>query len=156
MPAPYKNAVGDPGLTRRRLLVVPVTVVRYFARPDTSGFFAGPPNFLMRQVNFGKPSPVGTVDDFQISYLMGNNPPAERPNPPPPVPAGVLLEASFVISGIRITVTGRSLAQNLVGARRGTSGSFIRRTFSSNVHPRNISAGLAERTLWNPAGPAYQ
>ena len=145
-------------------LVSPISVVRYYAEPDASMVESGPPpNRLMREVNFtAQASPVAYLENFQVRYLFGVTAlvPAgiEDDLPPVPlVPANPLTEANAV-SGVRITVAARSLSQNLQGSTTDADlpGNFIRKTFSSNVNPRNISAGLAMRTAGGPDGPLYQ
>jgi len=78
---------------------------------------------------------------------VGNQPPVEQDDPPHPHPTdGIAVTAADIISGVRVTVVARSTTQNLAGSTKGDSGDYVRRAFSSNISPRNISAGLAERT----------
>jgi prepilin-type N-terminal cleavage/methylation domain-containing protein len=134
-------------------LVTPVTVVRYFTQPDpTMGPGTGPPpNALMRTVNFGVPSPVAYLEDFQIVYLVGGTLPAnEQDNPPDPQPnVTVGIDGTTIVNGVRIQVSARSLSENLEGSTTG-NGNFIRKSFSSSVNPRNITAGLAARAFGGP------
>ena len=101
---------------------------------------------LRRQVDFGQINPVGMLDDFQVAYLVGTQPQVEQVNPPPPQPTrGIQILPVDIISGIRITVAARSTQENLAGSSQGASGDYIRKTFSSNISPRNVIAGCAER-----------
>jgi hypothetical protein len=43
-------------------------------------------------------------------------------------------------------VAARSASKNLEGASTLDEGAYIRKAFSSNISPRNIINGLAERT----------
>ena len=98
--------------------------------------------------------PVGMIDDFQVSYMVGTNPPVggappqyESADPPyPQLDADIVIEAKDIISGVRVMVTARSASENLEGAETGDSGDYIRRSFSSNISPRNIIGGLAARS----------
>lgn len=133
-------------------LIARVSVVRYFIQPDLSLGLAVPPKALMRQADFGPPMPVSYLEDFQISYRVGNAPAVEEQDPPPPQPdAGAALTASSIVSGVNIQVSGRSLSENLMGsiaadAARGQAGNLVRKTFSSTTNPRNIGAGLWARS----------
>ncbi len=101
---------------------------------------------LRRQVDFGQINPVGMLDDFQVAYLVGTQPQVEQINPLPPQPTrGILITPVDIISGIRVTVAARSTQENLAGSSQGASGDYIRKTFSSNISPRNVLAGCAER-----------
>ncbi len=101
---------------------------------------------LRRQVDFGQINPVGMLDDFQVAYLVGTQPQIEQLSPPPPQPTrGILITPADIISGIRVTVAARSTQENLAGSSQGASGDYIRKTFSSNISPRNVLAGCAER-----------
>jgi type II secretory pathway pseudopilin PulG len=118
-----------------------VSVVRYQTEMD------GTDLILMRQVDFGQRNPVGLVDDFQVVYLVGTQPQMEQIDPPHPQPAvGVPLTPADIVSGVRVTVAARSASENLEGASPGASGNYIRKSFSSNISPRNVLNGLAERT----------
>ena len=131
----------DAGFPWANVKISRVSVVRYFTQLQESDLI------LMRQVDFGTPMPVGLVDDFQVAYLVGNSPPVEQDDPPHPHPTdGIAVTAADIISGVRITVVARSAIQNLMGSTEGDSGNYLRKSFSSNISPRNISAGLAERT----------
>jgi hypothetical protein len=152
VPAAYQSRTGALPLPFSPTLVTPVTVVRYFTQPDATMTITGPPvNALMRQVNFGDPNPVAYLEDFQVVYLVGGTTAADEldeltfvPQPDP----GVIIQAGDVVNGISITVAARSLSENLEGATQGATaadGNFIRKSFSSNVNPRNIIAGLAAR-----------
>ena len=145
--------------------VTPVTVVRYYGVPDPTMVDSGPaPNRLMREVNFDNPqaSPVAYLENFQVRYIFGVT--AATPDgteddlPPVPLATADPLTADDVVNGVQITVDARSLSQNLQGSTTDAAlpGNFIRKTFSSNVNPRNISSGLAFRTAGDPTGPLYQ
>lgn len=140
--------------------IVRVNVVRYFTQlppPDEAATFAVPPRVLMRQVDFGTAMPVGYLEDFQIAYMVGNINPAEQMNPPEPQPVmGNYIQDADMVSSVRITVTARSTLENLQGSSDGgAQGNFIRKTFSSSVNPRNISAGLADRSMQAGNPPVY-
>ena len=122
--------------------VTPVSVVRYDTLLD------GQDLILRRQVDFQSSIPVGMVDDFQVAYLVGTRPQIEQNDPPHPhpVPTAGTIGGANIISGVRITVAARSEQENLEGSTQGASGNYIRKTFSSNVCPRNILGGLQERT----------
>ena len=141
------------------VLVTPVTVVRYFTQPDATMTPSGTPvNALMRQVNFGQPSPVAYLEDFQVVYLVGGTTAAdELDDPPDPQPdPGLIIQAADVINGVSITVAARSLSEDQQGATEGVAGNFIRKSFSSNVNPRNIIAGLAERCFQETGQQCWQ
>jgi prepilin-type N-terminal cleavage/methylation domain-containing protein len=128
-----------------------VSVVRYFTQPDALGSYNGPPpEVLMRDLDFrNNPQAVGYLEDFQIRYVIGVTAPVEQDNPPNPavdIP-GTVLTAENMLASVRISITGRSVSENLEGASQGASGDLIRRTFSTNVNPRNVSAGIDIRTL---------
>jgi len=59
-----------------------------------------------------------------------------------------------MLSGVRITVTARSISAGLEGASEGadagSADDFIRKTFSTNVNPRNLSAALEVRAMAAP------
>jgi hypothetical protein len=53
---------------------------------------------------------------------------------------------------VRISITARSVTAGFMGADDGTlvgdrSDDFIRKTFSTNVNPRNMTAGIEYRTI---------
>jgi len=151
VPAAYQSRTGALPVPFSPIWVTPVTVVRYFTQPDDTMTVSGPPvNALMRQVNFGQANPVAYLEDFQVVYLVGGTTEADELDEPPlpqPVP-GVIIQAADVINGVSITVAARSLSENLQGATEGATaadGNFIRKSFSSNVNPRNIISGLAVR-----------
>ena len=164
VPAEYQSRGGAaPPVTFQPAFVTPISVVRYYAEPDASMVESGPPpNRLMREVNFAaQASPVAYLEDFQVVYLVGGtavaNEQGDPPDPQPTVTANLV--AADIVNGVTITVFARSLSQNLQGATEGLTpadGNFIRKTFSSNVNPRNISSGLAFRTAGDPLGPSYQ
>jgi prepilin-type N-terminal cleavage/methylation domain-containing protein len=122
-------------------LIARVSVVRYFAEAQQEDLI------LMRQVDFGNVMPVGMIDDFQVSYMVGTQPPVEQPNPlHPQLDLVIPITAADIISGVQVTVTARSASENLEGAETGDSGDYIRKSFSTNISTRNILNGLAERT----------
>lgn len=135
--------------------VTRVSVVRYFTQTDNPGLYGGqPPEVLMRWVDFGingqQPQPVGYLDDFQIAYVIGVTAPVEQDTPPDPVTdlgVGTPLTAENMLSSVRVTVTARSVSENMEGASQGASGDLIRKTFSTNVNPRNISSGVEARVM---------
>lgn len=138
----------------QRPKVTRVSVVRYFTTPDDPAEYSGPPpEVLMRDVDFGgNPQAVGYLEDFEISYIIGITAPVEQDNPPNPAVdlAGVPLTAENMLSGVRVTVTARSVTAGMEGASEGAAGrsdDFIRKTFSTNVNPRNVSAGLDIRVM---------
>ena len=131
-----------------------VSVVRYFTVLDDPADYIGPPpQVLMRVVDFdGNPQPVGYLEDFQIAYTIGVAAPVDQDNPPAPAVdlAGVALTAENMLAGVRISVTARSVTAGMEGASEGGAGredDFIRKTFSTNVNPRNISAGISVRVM---------
>jgi type II secretory pathway pseudopilin PulG len=135
-----------------------VSVVRYFTQLDNAALYNGPPpQVLMRQeplkIPAQPPQAVGYLEDFQIAYVIGYTAPVEQDDPPDAVVdmPTVRLTADNMISSVRITVTARSVSAGLEGASAGTSAGqeddFIRKTFSTNVNPRNLSAGLDMRAL---------
>lgn len=122
-------------------LISRVSVIRYTTVVD------GIDIILRRQVDFGLPMPVSMIDDFQVVYLVGTQSPIEQVDPPHPQPVtGFAITAANMISGVRITVAARSASENLEGASTLDEGAYIRKAFSSNISPRNIINGLAERT----------
>lgn len=150
----------DPTL-RQVPRITRVTIVRYRTVTDVAGNYTGPPpELLMRSVRDTPPdepeSPVAYLEDFQIAYVIGSAAPFEQDDPPNPVldiAAGTPLTADNMLSSVRITVTARSITANMEGASEGGAGAqdnFIRRTFSTNVNPRNLSAGLEWRALNSP------
>jgi len=138
-----------PRLTR-------VSVVRYSTVPDALGTYSGPPpQILMRDMDFrGNPQAVGYLEDFQIRYVIGVTVPAEQDNPPDPVTdmPNTVLTAENMLASVRVSITARSVTAGLEGASDGAmvgdrQDDFIRKTFSTNVNPRNVSAGIDIRTL---------
>jgi len=133
-----------------------VSVVRYSTVPDAPGLYNGPPpEILMRDTDFRNlPQAVGYLENFQIRYVIGVTAPVEQDNPQDPVndlPATVL-GAENMLASVRISITARSVTAGLEGASEGAmvgdrQDDFIRRTFSTNVNPRNVSAGIDIRTL---------
>jgi hypothetical protein len=122
----------------------------------------GPPvNALMRRVNFGVANPVAYLEDFQVVYLVGGTTVADEldnPVDPQPDPA-VIIQPVDVINGVSVTVAARSLSENLQGATEGATaadGNFIRKSFSSNVNPRNILSGLAARCYQETGQQCWQ
>ena len=143
--------------------VTPVEVVRYFARAEANagpppaptfgktgpGVPMGPPPALtlMRQVNWGEPVSVASVETFQVRYVVGSTvavtegprfatPPVPglstttstpyyaykeetlvTPPLPQPDPA-VPIKPQEVVAGVLVTVTTRSESANLVGSTR--------------------------------------
>ncbi|MGH9463171.1 MAG: PilW family protein [Vicinamibacteria bacterium] len=149
IPVGYQSRTGALPLLFSPTWVTPVTVVRYFTQPDDTMTVSGPPvNALMRQVNFGQANPVAYLEDFQVVYLVGGTTEADELDEPPlpqPDPA-VIIQPADVINGVSITVAARSLSENLQGSSEGgADGDFIRKSFASNVNPRNIISGLAVR-----------
>ena len=133
-----------------------VSVVRYFTQPDALGSYQGPPpEVLMRDVDFaGNPQAVGYIEDFEIRYVIGVTAPVEQDLPPDAAAdlAGVVLTAENMIASVRVSITGRSVTPGLEGATDGAlvgnrADDFIRKTFSTNVNPRNVSAGIDIRSL---------
>jgi prepilin-type N-terminal cleavage/methylation domain-containing protein len=133
-----------------------VSVVRYTTQPDALGTYSGPPpQVLLRETDFrGNPQAVAYLEDFQIRYVIGNTAPIEQDNPPDPAfdLAGVVLTAENTLASVRVSITARSVTAGLEGASEGTmigdrQDDFIRKTFSTNVNPRNLSAGIDMRTL---------
>jgi hypothetical protein len=144
------------------VFVTPVTVVRYRTVPDSTMTTSGPPvNALMRQVNFGAENPVAYLEDFQVVYLVGGTAAAnelDNPVDPQPTMTSFIVPAD-IVNGVSISIAARSLSENLQGATEGATaadGNFIRKSFSSNVNPRNIIAGLAERCFQQTGQPCYQ
>ncbi len=132
------------------------SVIRYFTQPDALGSYQGPPpEVLMRDVDFaGNPQAVGYIEDFEIRYVIGVTAPVEQDLPPDPAVdlAGVVLTSENMIASVRVSITGRSVTPGLEGATDGAlvgnrADDFIRKTFSTNVNPRNVSAGIDIRTL---------
>jgi prepilin-type N-terminal cleavage/methylation domain-containing protein len=121
--------------------IVRVSVVQYATQ------LQGNDLILRRQVDFGQFNPVGMVDDFPVNSLVGIQPPTEQVDPPDPHPdPAVVLNPINIVSGVRITVAARSTQENLAGSTQGASGDYIRKTFSSNISPRNVLAGCGQRT----------
>lgn len=131
-----------------------VSVVRYFTQLDVAANYNGPPpQVLMRSVDFGitqPPQPVGYLEDFQIAYTIGVTAPAPQDAPPVIPAAPTLLTTENMLSSVRVTVTGRSVTAGMEGASQGAladaSDDFIRKTFSTNVNPRNVTAGIETRS----------
>jgi hypothetical protein len=126
-----------------------VSVVRYYTQLDTLGSYSGPPpQVLMRDTDFSNlPQAVSYLEDFQIRYVIGVTAPTEQDNPQDPVTdlAGLVLDAENMIASVRISITARSVTAGLEGASEGAlvgnrQDDFIRKTFSTNVNPRNVSA----------------
>lgn len=137
VPAPYSNL--DNSLTTG--LITRVSVVRYQTQ------VVGDDLILTRRVNFGDAMPVGMIDDFQVVYLTGTQPQVEQVDPPHPHPdEAAVIDPVNIISGVRVTVVGRSADENLMGSTEGDSGDYIRKAFSSNISTRNILAGCQDRT----------
>lgn len=142
-------------------MITHVSVVRYFTQLDTLGSYNGPPpQVLMRDTDFSNllrgipPQAVSYLEDFQIRYVIGVTAPIEQDNPQDPVqdlPVTVLT-AENMLASVRISITARSVTAGLEGASEGAlvgnrADDFIRKTFSTNVNPRNVSAGIDIRTL---------
>jgi len=144
------------------VLVTPVTVVRYRTVPDATMTTSGPPvNALLRQVNFGAENPVAYLEDFQVVYLVGGTTAAdEADNPVDPQPNLLaFIVPADIVNGVSVSISARSLSENLQGATEGATpadGNFIRKSFSSNVNPRNIITGLAERCFQQTGLLCYQ
>jgi prepilin-type N-terminal cleavage/methylation domain-containing protein len=144
---PVDNVV-EPKIAR-------VSIVRYFTQLDDPTRYTGPPPLvLMRDVDFANaPQAVGYLEDFEIQYMIGIAAPVLQDNPPNPVvdlPAQQLT-AENMISSVRMTITARSVSAGMEGASQGAGAGrdddFIRKTFSTNVNPRNVSAGVDQRVL---------
>lgn len=125
------DPVGKPRYPWRNAFIARVSVIRYQADRQ------GPDLVLVRGIDFETPTPLGTIDDFQISYRVGNAPAVEQDNPPHPHPMdGIFLNPTDIISGVRITVASFS----------NESGEPIRKSLSTSAYPRAIGDGLAKRT----------
>ncbi len=156
-PTPFEINFAPPARVPR---LVRVSVVRYFTQLDNAALYNGPPpQLLMRDVDFsGQPQAVGYLEDFQINYVIGITAPFEQVNPPDPindVGVGNAVTAENMLSSVRVTVTARSISAGMEGASEGAlvgndSDDFIRKTFSTNVNPRNLSAALDVRVLTGP------
>jgi prepilin-type N-terminal cleavage/methylation domain-containing protein len=160
VPANYQGRTAAIKVGFDPAFVTQVTVVRYFTQPDPNMTLSGPPpNALMRTVNFGPANPVAYLEDFQVFYLAGGTTAADqRDDPPDPHIPGTAINPADVINGVTISVAARSLTQNLQGATETANpadGNFIRKTFSSNVSPRNILAGLAGRCFQATGQPCW-
>jgi prepilin-type N-terminal cleavage/methylation domain-containing protein len=162
----YSNHLGGPGNPPNPPDFVPVdnvvepkiarvSIVRYSTQLDDPARYNGPPPLvLMRDVDFANaPQAVGYLEDFEIQYMIGIAAPVLQDNPPDPVvdlPAQQLT-AENMLSSVRITIVARSVSSGMEGASEGAGAGrdddFIRKTFSTNVNPRNLSAGLEMRTL---------
>jgi prepilin-type N-terminal cleavage/methylation domain-containing protein len=163
-PIPYSNLT-TPGLPddtffwnppAQMPMISRVSVVRYTTQPDVLGTYSGPPpQILLRETDFsGNPQAVAYLEDFQIRYVIGVTAPNEQDNPLDPTVdlAGVVLTAENTLASVRISITARSVTAGLEGASEGTlvgdrQDDFIRKTFSTNVNPRNLSAGIDMRTI---------
>jgi prepilin-type N-terminal cleavage/methylation domain-containing protein len=152
-PVPVEFAWSPP---QQMPKITRVSVVRYFTQPDALGNYNGPPpEVLMRDTDFrNNPQAVGYLEDFQIRYVIGVTAPVEQDNPPDAVVdlPGVVLTSENMLSSVRVSITGRSVTAGLEGATDGAlvgnrTDDFIRKTFSTNVNPRNMSAGIDIRTL---------
>jgi prepilin-type N-terminal cleavage/methylation domain-containing protein len=152
-PVPAEFAWAPPEQMPR---ITRVSVVRYSTQPDALGVYSGPPpEVLMRDLDFrNNPQAVGYIENFQIRYVIGVTAPLEQDNPPDPTVdlAGIVLTSENMLSSVRVSITGRSVTPGLEGATEGTlvgdrSDDFIRKTFSTNVNPRNVSAGIDIRSL---------
>ncbi len=156
-PTPFEINLAPPARAPR---LVGVSVVRYFTQLDNAALYNGPPpQLLMRDVDFsGQPQAVGYLEDFQINYVIGITAPVEQVIPPDPindVGVGNAVTAENMLSSVRVTVTARSISAGMEGASEGAlvgdeSDDFIRKTFSTNVNPRNLSAALDVRVLTGP------
>ena len=134
-----------------------VSVVRYSTQPDAVGVYAGPPpEVLLRETDFrGIQQAVSYIEDFQIRYLIGVAAPVEQDTPADAVQdlaAGTVLTSENVLSSVRISITGRSVTAGFQGSEDGPlvgdrTDDFIRKTFSTNVNPRNVTAGIEYRTI---------
>jgi prepilin-type N-terminal cleavage/methylation domain-containing protein len=133
-----------------------VSVVRYTTQPDALGSYQGPPpQVLLRDMDFrNNPQAVGYIEDFQIAYVIGVTAPFEQNNPPDAVTdmPNTILTAENMLSSVRVTISARSVTPGLEGATEGgnlgdRTDDFIRKTFSTNVNPRNVSQGIDVRTL---------
>lgn len=148
-PTQFFSTTGQPALVTR------ASVIRYFTVPDDPANYTGPPpEVLMRSMDFDPVGQaVGYLDDFQVRYAIGVTAPVEQNDPPDPVldlGNGVAITPDNMLSGVRLTVTARSVTAGMEGASEGAAGredDFIRKTFSTNVNPRNITAGIDTRTL---------
>lgn len=130
-----------------------VSVVRYDTVLDTGDYSGPPPRVLRRDVDFANnPQAVGYLENFQIVYTIGVTAPVNQDNPPDPVLdlAGAPMTAENMLAGVRISVTARSITAGMQGASEGGAGiedDFIRKSFSTSVNPRNISAGINMRVM---------
>ena len=156
-PTSFEMNLAPPARVPR---LVRVSVVRYFTQLDNAELYTGtPPQLLMRDVDFsGQPQAVGYLEDFQINYVIGITAPLEQVNPPDPISdvgIGNAVTAENMLSSVRVTVTARSIRAGMEGASEGVlvgneTDDFIRKTFSTNVNPRNLSAALDVRVLTGP------
>ena len=130
-----------------------VSVIRYFTVLDTGDYSGPPPQVLMRDMDFANnPQAVGYLEDFQIVYTIGATVRADQNDPPDPnvYLFDVPMTTENMLSGVRISVTARSVTAGMQGASEGGAGiedDFIRKSFSTNVNPRNISAGIDVRVM---------
>ncbi len=152
-PVPAEFAWAPPEQTPR---IARVSVVRYTTQPDVLGSYQGPPpQVLLRDMDFrNNPQAVGYIEDFQIRYVIGTTAPIEQDNPPDPVTdmPNTILTAENMLSSLRVSISARSVTPGLEGATEGAlvgnrQDDFIRKTFSTNVNPRNVSSGIDVRTL---------
>ena len=161
------NSLGDPnppadatwtwGPPEQMPRITKVSVVRYWTQPDAVGVYNGPPpEVLMRDIDFrGFPQAVAYLEDFQIRYVIGVTAPVEQDGPPDSVQdlgAGTVLTAENTLASVRISITARSVTAGLEGADDGAlvgnrTDDFIRKTFSTMVNPRNMTAGIEYRTI---------
>jgi hypothetical protein len=134
-----------------------VSVVRYSTVPDAANLYSGPPaEVLRRETDFrGNPQPVAYLEDFQVRYVIGVTAPIEQDMPPDAIRdlgAGTVLTSENTLSSVRISVTARSVSAGFMGSDEGAlvgdrTDDFIRKTFSTNVNPRNMTAGIEFRTI---------
>ena len=92
------------------------------------------------------------MENFQIVYTVGITALLAQDYPPDPIQdlgVGTRLTAENMLVGVRVTVTARSITEGLEGASQradaGAADDFVRKTFSTNVNPRNLSAALEVR-----------
>jgi hypothetical protein len=110
----------------------------------------------MKDLDFrNNPQAVAYLEDFQVRYVIGVTAPVEQDGPPDAVTdlgMGTVLTAENTLASVRISITARSVTAGFMGADDGTlvgdrSDDFIRKTFSTNVNPRNMTAGIEYRTI---------
>jgi hypothetical protein len=98
---------------------------------------------------------VAYLEDFQVRYVIGVTAPIEQDMPPDAIRdlgAGTVLTSENTLSSVRISVTARSVSAGFMGSDEGAlvgdrTDDFIRKTFSTNVNPRNMTAGIEFRTI---------